>query len=724
MGRRVGHAPAIAHDQTWGEWYNKHSRLLNPFAAGTAVGVAGVLDALLVPFWWQTVAGVAVAGLGVFLWTIGLLDATQRRVYRFILVLGMLWMFACHTPWATEYKLDFGIGWFCAVMLSGCAYWTDQRETTRREIDAEVKAWAQFKAKKLGIGLSRITAKKKTKNGSSRRLWWDGDDYTVSQMKGLTSRIEASLGIPLGQLRIMEVTDDNEMTRSDCVDLVENTDNAARRIPVPFTEPTMTSICDAMNVGPYDDGEPCEIYWYKQGFGGTHTLASGATRSGKSGLYHLMLAETANCDDVVRLGIDAKGGMALRPWAPMFHWLVCGRDDAALGEAAALLERLNAIMIYRENYAASKGWDVWRVSRKHPLIILYVDEAAEVFNMQMENFHALQLVEKLGRMGAGVGVLLCAATQYPTLDAIGSSQLQANILRRFCFRVQQAAHQAIALGRHNGAVDATFPDKPGGDKGAGWCFLSDMGYMRDVPLRVRNVDRDGIYAIVCKYWTRCAPLDAGSAGVDCRNDEYRARKIWRPEDVKPSTGVWDDEDDDTPDPLVAGEPGGDDIDAELAAMLADGAGNDAGTQAGEPAGNDAGTQAGEPAGNDVKEQDMDPTADQVAGSISIMDMLRPPTPAAAEDLAAAQKRYQEENEDWSTERATAEFWKIFQLAGRDGVRVKTLREKCHRSNSWVQKLRADVQEARLIEPIKAGSEYYRLVSPELVPKEYRLGSAE
>lgn len=716
MGRRVGHAPAIAHDQTWGEWYNKHSRLLNPFAAGAAVGLAGVLDALLVPFWWQTVAGVSVAGLGVFLWTIGLLDAMQRRVYRFILVLGMLWMFVCHTPWAAEYKLDFGIGWFCAVMLAGCAYWTDQRETKRREVDAEVKAWAQFKAKKLGIELSRITPKRKTKNGSTRRLWWDGDDYTVSQIKGLAPRIEASLGIPLGQLRVMEVKNDNDMTRSDCVDLVENTDNAARRIPVAFTSPTMTSICDAMDVGPYDDGEMCQIYWYKQGFGGTHTLAAGATRSGKSGLYHLMLAETANCDDVVRFGIDAKGGMALRPWAPMFHWLVCGRDEAAKEEASALLERINAIMIYRENYAASKGWDVWRVSKKHPLIILYVDEAAEVFNMQMENFHPLQLVEKLGRMGAGVGVLLCAATQYPTLDAIGSSQLQANILRRFCFRVQQTAHQAIALGRHNGAVDATFPDKPGGDQGAGWCFLSEMGYMRDMALRVRNVDRDGIYDIVCKYWTRCCPLDAGSANVDCRNEEYAARKIWRPEDVKPSSGVWTDEDDDTPDPAL----GPDAIDVELAAMLGDSGGDSKGSPAGNPAGESAGNEPGTPAGNDTKEQVMDPTA--VMDSIPIELMLVPQGKAEAEDLAAAQKRYAEENEDWSTERATAEFWKIFQLAGRDGVRVKTLREKCHRSVSWTQNKRREAQEAQAIVPIAAGSEYYRLVSPSVVPKEYRLDS--
>lgn len=119
---------------------------------------------------------------------------------------------------------------------------------------------------------------------------------------------------------------------------------------------------------------------------------------------------------------------------------------------------------------------------------------------------------------------------------------------------------------------------------------------------------------------------------------------------------------------------------------------------------------------------MDPTA--VMDSIPIELMLVPQGKAEAEDLAAAQKRYAEENEDWSTERATAEFWRIFQVAGRDGVRVKTLREKCHRSVSWTQNKRREAQEAQAIVPIAAGSEYYRLVSLSKVPEAYRLGEGE
>lgn len=711
MSKRVGYAPAITSEQSWGDWYNDHRLLLNPFIVGLTLGVFGVLDALLVPFWWETVVVVGLAALAVFVWSAGLLKHGQRLYYRMVIFAGVLWFCALHTPWASEYKLGFAVAWLSATLLLGMGYWNDQRERKRIELDNELKMWPA-KAKKIGIPLARVNVWTKTATGRTRRLYWDDGDYTVEQIKGLKPKIEATLGIPRGQLRILDVKQGpNEDINSNSVYLVENSESAAKREPVPFTEPTMRSICDPMLVGPYEDEEPCEIYWYKQGYGGTHTLAGGATRSGKSGLYHLMLAETADCNDVVRLGIDAKGGMALRPWAPLFEWLVVGRGATAMDETAAMLEWLNAVMIARETYAGERNWDVWRVSRKHPLIILYVDEAAEVFGMKLENFAALELVEKIGRMGAGVGVLLCAATQYPTLEAIGSSQVQANILRRFCFRVERKDHQRVIL-PNSAEIDATFPDKPNADKGAGWCFLSDQGSMRDLPLRVRNVKRDGIFEIVESYWTRKCPLDAVSAGVTTRRAEYLARKIWTPDDIRPRNDddfeAWKDELDD------AAEAG-----TDAGSVPGTNAGDVPGTE-GEPEGNQEGTPSGTPAGNDREEQVMAGTGTADAQDYSITDLLAHRSPADAAAFAERQAAWNAENEEWSKERATEAFWHAFQLAGGHGVRVSKLAAVCHRSQSWAHTLRQKAQEDLAIVPIKAGSQFYKLTTLDRVPEEYRL----
>jgi hypothetical protein len=705
MSKRVGYAPAITSQQTWGEWYNDHRLLLNPLVTGAIAGLLGVLDVWLVPFWWQTVAMVGSVAFAVFLWTIGLLKHGQRVFYRMVIVAGVLWFCALHTPYAAQYPLGFGVAYFCAVILLSCGYWNDQRVRKTHELDDELKMWPEL-AKRAGIPLALLSPKRRNASGYKRRLSWPPGVYTISQIEGLKEKIEGVLGIPHGQMRFVKVKDDADNTTGSSIDLVVSTDSAARRAPVPFTEPTMRSICDPMMVGPfeapYDGNDDCSITWYEQGFGGTHTLAAGMTRSGKSGLYHLMLAETADCRDVVRWGIDAKGGMALRPWAPMFDWLVCGRSGAAKEEQAALLERLDAVMMYREEYAAEKGWDVWRVSRKHPLIILYVDEAAEVFGLSLENFSAIELIAKIGRMGAGVGVLLCAATQYPTVEAIASSQVQSQIGRRFCFRVERAQHQHVVLSK-SATVDATFPDKPAGAKGAGWFYIQDQGVLSEIPARVRHVAHDMIFGIVEEYWDRKCELDLGSRSVSTRLDAYQARKRWTIEDIRQKSDVelWTDEADETDagtDPLVVV------------------AGNATGNQEG----NDAGTQPGTDAGNETKEQAVDLPE---GSTISIEDLLTPITATDADEFAKAQAEWNESQREWSTADATAEFWKVFQLAGRNGIRVGKLAELCHRSTSWVQNLRADAQISGAIVPVEGGFGFYRLSSIERVPTQYRIDKA-
>lgn len=425
-----------------------------------------------------------------------------------------------------------------------------------------------------------------------------------------------------------------------------------------------------------------------------------------SGLYRLMLGDSAPCDDVIRLGIDAKGGMALRPWSPLFEWLVVGRDGAAMDETRAMLEWLDAVMIYRETYAGQRKWDVWRVSRKHPLIILYVDEAAEVFGMKYENFAAVQLVEKIGRMGAGTGVLLCAATQYPTVEAIASSQIQSQIGRRFCFRVANKQNMHVIL-PSAGEVDATFPDRPTGSAGAGWCFLSDNGAMKPQPLRVRNLNPERVFEIVSANYHRKGVLDAGSAGVETRNQEYRDRRRWTLDDANPSIDpeAWADEADE-----LAGPPR-----------------DDAPPVVTEPALNREGPSVTESVTEGVTEM-VTETYDGVPPAVeglSLDDLVRPRTEADATALAKAQAAFAAAQEEWPTDKAKAMFWATLEVrTGRPsargpGAKVANLVEACHRKPSQIHEWIHAAVMAGQIERVKEGSHYYRIrdgvTAPDLNP---------
>lgn len=699
MSKRVGYSPAMASEQTWGDWYNDHRLAMNPLVTGAVVGLAGVGNALVFPIWPHTVAWVAIATLGLLIWTITLGNAGQRRFYRLLIAVGDAWIFLLQTTWAMEHWRAFAIGWFVAVMMGGIGYASDQRVRTKIAIKREIDSWPPL-ARKIGIPKSRISPRKETDAGYRQRLSWDPGDYVRSAVFGLKEHIESALQIPAGMLRMMPVTDSDSVTNSNSWDLVVNTNSPARKAPVEFGDATMHSICDQMYVGIYEDGRPVQIHWYEQGFGGVHTLAAGITRSGKSGLYRLMLGDSAPCNDVVRLGIDAKGGMALRPWAPMFDWLVCGRNGAAVEEQQALLEWLDAVMVYREIYAAERKWDVWKVSRKHPLIILYVDEAAEVFGLKMENFSAVQLVEKIGRMGAGTGVLLCAATQYPTVEAIASSQIQSQIGRRFCFRVERTAHQHVIL-PNAGNIDATFPDKPIGSKGAGWCYLSDQGAMDPMPLRVRNLKPEKVFELVEAYAGHVGRLDAGSAGVPVRAAEYAARCRWTVEDVRPNRDdddVWEDERDEMADDSVTG-----------------------GVTENVPEARTQGvTEDRTESVTEAKEQDMNGEA-PAGVEVSLEELVRPRTPEEAEELAAALAKWNAEHDEWPTERALEAFWSTLKLltgttgVRGPGVRAGQLMEACHRSGTWVHDEMRKAREAGLIEPVKAGSTYYRLVHGAKIP---------
>jgi S-DNA-T family DNA segregation ATPase FtsK/SpoIIIE len=166
------------------------------------------------------------------------------------------------------------------------------------------------------------------------------------------------------------------------------------------------------------------------GFGFLHLLCSGRTESGKSSTVAALLGQLAGWSSIAFVGVDMKGGMELRPWAPRLT------EFATTAEAAAdLLGRLGELVDARAESATGRDWpaDLLRV-------VLVVDELAELCDSR-ETIRSLGSIVAKGR---AVGVHAVCSTQYALASDL-SSTLLLNLGHRVCHRMGTPEQYATAL---------------------------------------------------------------------------------------------------------------------------------------------------------------------------------------------------------------------------------------------------------------------------------------
>jgi DNA segregation ATPase FtsK/SpoIIIE, S-DNA-T family len=195
-------------------------------------------------------------------------------------------------------------------------------------------------------------------------------------------------------------------------------------------------------VGVQEDGQP----WVVDLTSRAHYLITGATRSGKSTLTVRFLAELAR-RPVALVGIDAKNGMELSPFAPRLSALATTR-----GEAAAAIEALLAVMWLRTQLCRDNGarniWDLPVDIRPEPLVVV-VDEIAELFlavdkDGKQEAQTCVMGLVRISQLGAGLGVHLWVAGQRFGSDlGPGATLLRAQLSGRICHRV--ADHETAVM---------------------------------------------------------------------------------------------------------------------------------------------------------------------------------------------------------------------------------------------------------------------------------------
>ena len=207
---------------------------------------------------------------------------------------------------------------------------------------------------------------------------------TITDVVAKIPAIESGLGTFLGAVRVYPTPDD---LANRCELRVLDIDPHAGSIPWPG--PSVTSINQPIDLGPFKDASPCRVLFMRR-----HGLFGGTTGSGKSGGLNVLIGNLAACRDVVIWAIDLKKGMELGPWKPCI-----GRLATTPEQAIALLRDAVAILEARAELLAAAGRRVWEISPDMPALVIIIDEYAELADDALDAMSDTDSIARLGRGG-------------------------------------------------------------------------------------------------------------------------------------------------------------------------------------------------------------------------------------------------------------------------------------------------------------------------------------
>ncbi|WP_433375105.1 FtsK/SpoIIIE domain-containing protein [Actinoplanes sp. CA-142083] len=390
---------------------------LAPSVVGVALAVAGLVLHRRHPGAWPVIAvGTAAAALAAGLR--GLPWGTERSEER--------WYAATTTAFAGAWltaATALGPGrtplpavLVVAVVAFGVPWWVHRRRRARVRVDRVIHAWPDL-ADTIGLDGSRImSAVVDTWGWRARMKLRPGQ--SVTDVVARVSAIESALGTRPGAVRVEQ----DPAHAGRCTMRVVAVDPHAGAILWPG--PTARSVADPIDLGVFEDAATVRVPLLRR-----HALIGGTTDSGKSGVLNVVLGNLAACSDVVLWGIDLKGGMELRPWAPCLARLATTPD-----EAVELLADAVAVLDARAQASSRDNTRVWESTPDAPALVIVIDEYAELADTARA---AVPYAESVARRGRALAVDLLAATQRPTQKAMGGGALRSQMSVRVCLRVRE-----------------------------------------------------------------------------------------------------------------------------------------------------------------------------------------------------------------------------------------------------------------------------------------------
>lgn len=313
-----------------------------------------------------------------------------------------------------------------AVIVLAIPWWTHRRRRARVAVDRVINAWPDI-AEAIGLAGSKVmSAVVDTWGWRARMKLRPG--HSVADVIARVPAIESALGTRPGAVRVEQ----DPAHAGRFVMRVLAVDPHAGAIPWPG--PTARSLTDPIELGVFEDATTVGVSLLRR-----HALIGGTTDSGKSGVLNVVLGNLAACPDVVLWGIDLKGGMELRPWAPCL-----ARLATTPAEATQLLADAVAVLDARAHASSRDNTRVWKPTPAAPALVIVIDEYAELADTAPG---AVPHAESIARRGRAVAVDLLAATQRPTQKAMGGGALRSQMSVRVCLRVRERRDVDLILDR-------------------------------------------------------------------------------------------------------------------------------------------------------------------------------------------------------------------------------------------------------------------------------------
>lgn len=369
-----------------------------------------------------------------------------------------------------------------ATVIGAIPWWSDHVRRAHVKMEMVVKNW-RVRAERVGLRNTWLSDVKVSDIGWTGKLNWQPGAYKVDTVAGMRAELEGALGLQVGELRLPP---DGKSTNSiNLVAVLKDPHAAAVMWEIPHTEIDgqlvlkQHSIVDDIEIGVREDGSKKRIKLFKKGYGALHALIGGMTGSGKSGLLNLLWGWLSLCTDVVQWGVDLKGGVELGPWRKCFDWVVDTRDGAI-----RMFQAVNAEMDRRLRVMGERGIRVWEPSPEDPVLVVSVDECASVLGDASGK--ELKLFEEVARKGRACGVILILATQYPTLEAIGTTQIREQLHYGFVFRMRTAKGESFIITEEKVDAHKIDTNRPG------TCYVQEGAEVDKMPTRVYFLDDEGV----------------------------------------------------------------------------------------------------------------------------------------------------------------------------------------------------------------------------------------
>jgi hypothetical protein len=409
-------------------WARRYRSELAPLGVAVLLLVLGRYAHAALSEWWPVIlacSGAAAWVLAAFGAKVGI-PARLERLYVTVTVLACgTWvaLAAALGPLTAPLPQVLGIG---GAVLA-VPWWANRRRRAKVRIERTITAWPDI-ARNAGLDGSQIMNATVDLWGWRARLRL-ARGQTITDVTAKIPALESGLGTHRGALRVHPTPDD---LANRCELRVLDRDPHADAIPWPG--PSVTSITEPVDLGPFEDAEPCRVLFLRR-----HAILGGATGAGKSGGLNELIANLAACRDVVIWAIDLKRGMELKPWSACIDRLA-----TTPVEAAALLADAVTILYARAEHLAGHGWREWQPSPTMPALVIIIDEYAELTEQAP---HAMKDTDTIARLGRAPAVTLVAATQRPTQKVMGQGAVRSQMNIRIAFRVQEQRDVDLILGQ-------------------------------------------------------------------------------------------------------------------------------------------------------------------------------------------------------------------------------------------------------------------------------------